>query len=103
MIINNEVGTGFLCKIYNATHQYSKNVLITCNHVLNEKNINYGSEIILVFNNETIRYIKIQKSKNIYTNVDNDIAIIEINELDNFDEKDMLEIDEKNYVMKNQI
>ena len=62
---NNEVGTGFLCKIYNATHQYSKNVLITCNHVLNEKNINYGSEIILVFNNETIRYIKIQKSKNI--------------------------------------
>ena len=92
--INNENGTGFLCKIYNATHQYSKNVLITCNHVLNEKNINYGSEIKLIFNNETIRYIKIQKSRNIYTNADNDITIIEINELDNFDENNMFEIDD---------
>ena len=71
-----EKGTGFFCKIpfYN---NYLP-VLITNNHVLEEKDIENNKIIQLTINNE-VKEIEIDKSRKKYTNPDKniDITIIE--------------------------
>ena len=90
---NGERGTGFFCKI-----PFNNNllpVLITNNHVLNEKDIENNNIIELSINNDK-KEIKIDNLRKKYTNSDKetDITIIEIRQ--NKDEiKNYLELDEK--------
>ena len=106
---NNIFGTGFICKIKNKNNLYEIPVLITCNHVLNENDLTIGNEINLVFNNTKYIKLKINKIRKIYTNSRYDITIIELKKNDNFNENEMLEIDENifqvdyNYYIKRQI
>ena len=95
--INKETlkGTGFICKISKEKEIY--HVLITCNHVLDENDIKIGQKIDLSFtDNETIKkkFLKINKLRKTYTNIDFDVTIIEIKKNDGFDENNMLPIDE---------
>jgi len=93
---NGEKGTGFFCKI-----PFNNNflpVLITNNHVLNEKDIENNNIIDLSINNEKkeIKKIKIDNLRKKYTNSEKktDITIIEIRP--NKDRiKNYLELDEK--------
>ena len=75
---NDGIGTGFFCKI-----TFNNNllpVLITNNHVLNENDINNNNKILKLMVNNKIKKIKIDNSRKIYTNPDEDIdiTIIEI-------------------------
>ena len=70
-------GTGFMCEIPYKNQLLP--VLITNNHVLNEKMIKKGKTIKITFNNKKEKkYIKIDNSRKIYTNPYKDITIIEI-------------------------
>ena len=94
---NNVTGTGFLCKIPNNGKSDKIPALITCNHVLEKNDLSLGKEIKLIFRNEIVKTLKINKTRKIYTNKVYDISIIEIKKNDNFNEKDMLEIDKNIY------
>ena len=94
---NNVTGTGFLCKITNEFMLYPKQVLFTCNHVLAEEDLTLGKEINLIFKNNIIKIIKINKLRTIYTNKDYDVTIIEILRNDRFEESEMLELDNNMY------
>ena len=90
-------GTGFLCIINNQDNTSKSQVLITCNHVLDINDIQVG-KVISIFSEENghlkLKNIKINKLRKTYTSKENDVTIIEIKKIDNFDEKDMLTIDE---------
>jgi len=75
--INGKKGTGFFCKIPSLNNYLP--VLITNNHVLNEKDIENNKIIKLIINNE-VKEIEIDNSRKKYTNPDEtiDITIIEI-------------------------
>ena len=88
--------TGFLCKI-------PEKVLITCNHVLGEKEIKPGEKIKIYFTDEKekkqFKTINIDDKRKIYTigKLNNeliDVTIIEIKPEDNLDDERFLEIDE---------
>ena len=70
-------GTGFFCKIPILNNHLP--ILITNNHILNEKDIENNKKIELIINNE-VKKIKIDNSRKKYTNPDEniDITIIEI-------------------------
>ena len=97
---NGQKGTGFFCKI-----PFLKNdlpVLITNNHVLNEKDIENNKIIKLIINNE-VKKIEIDNSRKKYTNPDEniDITIIEIKPYkDGIGKNNFLELDE-NEINKN--
>ena len=95
---NDKKGTGFFCKIPFFNNNLT--VLITNNHVLNEKDIENNKIIKLIVNNE-VKIIEIDNSRKKYTNPDEniDITIIEIKQ--NEDKiYNYLEID-KNEINKN--
>ena len=69
-------------------------VLITCNHVLN--NLKIGNEIKLIFDDRVSKIIKLDESRKLYTNEENDITIIELKE-NEFDINDYLKIDNNIY------
>ena len=77
-----KTGTGFFVRIpYN--NQILK-LLITNNHVLNEKDIMIDNIINISLNNEKIfKEIKIDSNRKTYTNKNLDITIIEIKKEDN--------------------
>ena len=89
---DNEIGTGFFCKI-----PFNHNlipVLITNNHILNENNIKDNSIIKLAINNK-LKEIKMDNLRRRYTNSDHDINITIIEIIPNKDEiYNYLEIDE---------
>ena len=61
-------GTGFFCTIPYPNFFSLKPVLITNNHVLNEKDISEGKTIKITLNNETIhKEIEITNKRKIYT------------------------------------
>ena len=69
-------------------------VLITCNHVLN--NLKIGNEIQLIFDDGVSKIIKLDESRKLYTNEENDITIIELKE-NEFNINDYLKIDNNIY------
>ena len=93
-IYNNDggKGTGFFCKIvYN---NYNIPVMITNNHIIDEKYIKENKSINITLNDDNITKIIILNDNRIkYTNKEYDITIIEINsedEINNF-----MDLDEK--------
>ena len=94
-------GTGFLCKIPSLGENNLIYVLITNNHILNEKDIKNNKSITLIIYNKEqkkniVKEIKIDESRIKYTYLNNekhiDITIIEIkpdiDEINNFLEFD---------------
>ena len=91
-------GTGFICKITKESKTYQ--VLITSNHILDINDIKAGKIIDISFNENgklKNKILKINKLRKVYTNKNYDVTIIEIKKNDNFNENDMLTIDENIY------
>ena len=88
-------GTGFLCKIPFESDLNLLPVLITCNHVLSNEDLEDGKQIKLIFDDKNIKTLFIDKSRKIYkSNADDyDITMIEIKNNDGFNPYNMLEID----------
>ena len=89
--IGNEQGTGFFCKIPFPDMNNMLSVLITNNHVINEKILNikdYNIEIDIKIENNIKKLNLNNRIK--YTNKEYDITIIEIkkNEINNYLELD---------------
>ena len=91
--INESVGTGFFCIIpYDDWN--SLKVLMTNNHVLENKDIIPGKIIKFSLNNDLIKKeILIDKSRKTYTNKLYDVTIIEIKQNDGIEIDSFLEID----------
>ena len=96
---NNIFGTGFFCKIPFPNQFILLPVLITCNHVLDENDISPGKKINFSLNNEQIQCsIIMNDSRKVYTNINSDATIIEINpDEDNISFESFLDIDENIY------
>ena len=78
IIKEKSTGTGFLCIIPFPNKLNLLPVLITCNHILGEKDLMEGKEIKLEINNK-IKKLSINNSRKIYTDEKNcDITIIEL-------------------------
>ena len=87
-------GTGFFCKIPSGWEEILK-VLITNNHVLNDKDIIPGNIIKLTTDDDKNFYqILIDETRLVYTNYDYDITIIQLKEKDNLDKISFFDIDE---------
>ena len=101
-------GSCFLCKVPNKTNEIF--LLITCNHVLNETQMNPGQEITIYStddeDNKKFKTIKFAKNRTTYSvgginGEDVDVTIIEIwPKIDGFNEQDFIEID-KDLMSKN--
>ena len=75
-------GTGYFVQVSHDNEILK--LLITNNHVLNEKDIMKDNTIVISLNNEQIfKEIKIDSNRKKYTNKELDITIIEINNKDN--------------------
>ena len=87
--------TGFLCIIPFNSKLKPLAVLITCNHVLSNEDIEYGKEINLIINDNIKKKLYIDESRKVYTSNEKhyDITMIEINEEDGFNINNLLEID----------
>ena len=72
---NGKKGTGFFCSI-SIQNQNKINVLMTNNHVIDEKIIEKIQTITIIINNEPIKLNL--RNRIIYTNKEFDITIIEI-------------------------
>ena len=96
----NPFGTGFICQIpYNNNFDIMK-VLITCNHVLDNNDIKIGKKIKIIFEDEKgEKILNINSDRIIYTSSEEkfDTTIIEIQEEDNINIKEIIEIDENMY------
>ena len=100
IISNNSYGTGFFCLIPFPDYENSLPVLITNNHVLEEKDIEEGKKIQFTLKNDKFNYtIFINNNRKVYTNIKPfDITIIEIKKTDeNIKINSFLEIDEEIY------
>ena len=76
---HNKHGTGFFCKIPFPNFFNLKPVLITNNHVLEEKDITKGNIIQFTLDDDKIqKEILITNKRRTYTNVEFDITIIEL-------------------------
>ena len=92
---NGSNGTGFFCNISNDWNNTLK-VLMTNNHVLNEKDIQPGQTINFSINNEGQNYsILIDNRRKIYTNESYDVTFIEIKKEDLIDEKSFFDLDKQ--------
>ena len=92
-------GTGFFCRIPFPDSNDYKNplkVLITNNHILNQKDIEKGRKIEIYINDENIyKSIFIDENRLAYTLEDPiDVTFIEIKPKDNIDEDSYLELDD---------
>ena len=85
IVKENLTGTGFICRIPYPNELHKLPVLITCNHILEEDDIEPGKIIKLILN-ETEHKIKIDEKRKVYTDKEYDITIIEL--------------DKEEYVMK---
>ena len=83
IFINRGIGFGFFCNIPIILNNTLK-VLITCDHILNQDDIKLNKKIKLSVDNKYYE-ILINNERRVYTNVDDDIAIIEIKEEDKLD------------------
>ena len=93
-ITEEDIGTGFFCKIPFPDKNKMLPVFITNNHVINEKILYKENARISIKTKEDNLDKEINLNNRIkYTNKDYDITIIEIKENDEI--KDYLELDEK--------
>ena len=93
MKIENKVGTGFFCKIPVEKNKTMK-CLMTCNHVLEEKNYDEINEINLFLNDEEeVKVIDLTVERKTYFNKVNDITLIQLIDDDNIN--NFLELDNK--------
>ena len=91
--LENCCGTGFFCLIQINDYE-SMQALITCNHVLNEKQLFSGEKIVISINNNNKNYeFLIDKSRKIYSNREFNITIIEITKRDGLNDISFLGID----------
>ena len=98
--LNNKKGTGFLCKIPFPDTSNLLPVLFTCNHIIDQNDIDLNETIHLIFDNDNLKKIQLDKSRRlIYTKKDYDITVIEI--IDNFDENCFMEVDDS-YIYRNE-
>jgi len=92
---NGKVGTGFFCLIPFPNKFNSLQVLITCNHILNEQNLLEGTKIKLSLDDEIFqKSIIINNSRKTFTDYGKDITFIEIKPEDDIEDKSILAIDE---------
>jgi len=90
---NGEKGTGFFCKIL--YKNYNIPVMITNNHVIDEKYIKENKNIKITLNDDNInKTIILNNNRKIYTNIEYDITIIEINS-ENDKINNFMDLDEK--------
>lgn len=100
---NGSKGTGFFCKIpiEKNNNDNLMTVLITNNHLIDEKYLKKDSQITITINNNKIKYNLIIGKRIIYTSEKYDTTIIQIYE-DKDDIHDFLELDydikEENYI-----
>ena len=94
IIKEKSTGTGFICIIPYPDKLHPLPVLITCNHILGNKEIEFGKSILLLFDGKK-KIIQIDKSRKIFTSDENryDITMIELKPEDNFNQNHLLEID----------
>ena len=103
--INTLTGTGFFCNI--PFNSIDLPVLVTNNHILNEKNISIGEVINISLNdNEFLCKLFIDESRITYSNEKYDITFIEIKKNDNLFMVSFLKIDKEifkkgEYIYKN--
>ena len=100
-IDSNLIGTGFPCKIPFPTEKELLPVLITNNHIINEKALNEkDKKIFIKIGNEKQKIINLNNRKK-YTNIDYDITIIELKESDRIN--NYLKLDDAiiNFIIKN--
>ena len=88
-------GTGFLAFI--PVNDKKMPVLITCNHILDEKDISLNQIIKFTINNKIVKII-IDKNRKCYTNKIYDVTIIEIKGNENISFNSFLEINNENLV-----
>jgi len=88
----NMKGTGFICSIPFPDISSPLPVLMTCYHVLEEKDLKNGKIIKLLFNNME-KVIIMDRTRRRYSNEEYDISIIELMEEDNIDFNSLLEIE----------
>ena len=92
-VTKNEIGTGFFCRIRYPDDNRRLPVLITNNHVLNEKDLEINNTIKITLEDDKIeKNILINKFRLTYTNPDLDVAIIQIKPEDQIEA--FLDIDE---------
>ena len=90
-------GTGFFCYIKNKKGKKLR-VLITNNHIIGHEQINKNQKLTISFNNDKeIADLYLDSNKNIYTDKDYDITIIELKEKE-FNNNLFLEIDDRVYL-----
>ena len=94
----NHQGTGFFTQIYLSEQKIYLPVLITNNHILNEKDIKYGKTINISINNKP-KTIIIDKNRVAFTMKKYDTTIIEIKQKQD-EIHDFLELDEEVYNKK---
>ena len=86
-------GTGFLCSI--PFHNNLLPVIVTNNHILEERDISLGQKLHFTLNNDRICFeILIDKNRKVYTNKFYDITFIEIKRNDGLDISSFLEVDQ---------
>ena len=92
-VTKNEIGTGFFCRIRYPDDNRRLPVLITNNHVLNEKDLEINNTIKITLDDDKIeKNILINKFRLTFTNPDLDVTIIEIKPEDQINS--FLEVDE---------
>ena len=73
------IGTGFFCNIPYSEQSCKKPVLITNNHIINEKDLEINKELRITLDDDKIeKILKINKQRKTFTNKDIDVTIIEI-------------------------
>ena len=96
-IYNGHTGTGFFCYIKNKKTNQQIPVMMTNNHIIGEKDLGQNKSIKISFNEEKIFQDINLNNRNIYTDQNLDITIIEIKYEDNINNNSFLEIDERIY------
>ena len=91
-------GTGFICIISHPDKFHRIPVLFTCHHILGNDDLKNQKEIKLIFSDKE-KIIKLDESRKIYTSKESeyDTSIIELKEEDEFNEEDLLEVDNDLY------
>ena len=105
IIVNNEIGTGFFCKIPFNNNKNIIKVLFTNNHVLNEESLKIGKIIHILYKGAS-KTIEITKDRLVFTDsreykIGLDYSCIQIFDSDGIE--DFYEIFNDNFSFENEI